>query len=39
VATRVFVGDQKPPLVVVSGANGPLVTQDIPDRFTRIRRT
>jgi phage tail-like protein len=38
-STPVFVGDQEPPLVVVSGANGPFVTQDIPDRFTRIRRT
>ena len=38
-AAPVFVGDQEPPLVVVTGANGPLVTQDIPDRFTRIRRT
>lgn len=37
--TPVFVGDQEPPLVVVSGANGPIVTQDIPDSFTRIRRT
>jgi phage tail-like protein len=37
-ATPVFV-DQEPPLVVVSGANGPLVTEDIPASFTRIRRT
>jgi phage tail-like protein len=35
----VFVGDQAPGLVVVSGSNGPMVTEDIPDRFTRIRRT
>jgi T4-like virus tail tube protein gp19 len=34
-----FVGDQAPGLVVVSGSNGPIVTEDIPDRFTRIRQT
>jgi phage tail-like protein len=38
-ATGGFVGDTEPPLVVVGGANGPFVTQDFPDRFTRIRRT
>jgi phage tail-like protein len=39
VSGPVFVGDQAPGLVVVSGSNGPIVTEDIPDRFTRIRQT
>ena len=35
----VLVGTEEPPMVVVSGARGPVLTEDIPERFTRIRRT
>jgi hypothetical protein len=38
-AGPVFIGAEEPPLVVVSGANGPVVTEAIPERFTRIERT